>query len=227
MYNKKNYYVNHLYWIVFIGIYPFLFRLGEEYYKVFTECVALLASEELYKNANSLESKKHQAFMSAQACADMAKSMSDKMTKCNDVNLMGKINESLHCIWDLMSQYRNTISYTCIGSLILQQQKYQPFLLNSRQTDCHAFLVDIAIFCRNVLHFYKQTTNILNLHKGIWLTYTTCRYLQDLLLTNPCFHEMPPPPCPPKEPKKKMCDAAHGTIKSDGILFYCMYMKTK
>ena len=123
-YNKKNYYVNHLFCIVFIAIYPFLFRLGEEYYKVFTECVELVASEDFYENPNSLESKKHQAFMSVQACADMVKNMSDKMTKCNDVDLMGKINESLRCIWDLMYQYRNTISYTCIGSLILQQQKY-------------------------------------------------------------------------------------------------------
>ena len=86
------------FWIVFIAIYPFLFRLGDEYYKVFTECVQLLASEDLYENPNSLESKKHQAFMSAQACADMAKNMSAKMTKCNDVDVMGKINEALHCM---------------------------------------------------------------------------------------------------------------------------------
>ena len=184
--------MNHLFWIVFIAIYPFLFRLGDQYYKVFTECVQLLASEDLYENPNSLESKKHQASMSAQACADMAKNMSAKITKCNDVDVMGKINEALCCMWDLMSQYRNTISYTRIGYLFLQQQKFQP-LLNSRQTDCHALLVNIEIFCRYVLHFYKQTTNISNIHKGIWLTYTTCRYLQD-----PCFHEMPPPPCPPK-----------------------------
>ena len=192
-----------MFWIVFIAIYPFLFRLGDEYYKVFTECVQLLASEDLYENPNSLESKKHQAFMSAQACADMAKNMSAKMTKCNDVDVMGKINEALRCMWDLMSQYRNTISYTRIGCLFLQQQKFQPLLLNSRQTDCHALLVDIEIFCRYVLHFYKQTTNISNIHKGIRLTYTTCRYLQDVLLANPCFHEMPPPPCPPKKPTKK------------------------
>ena len=192
-----------MFWIVFIAIYPFLFRLGDEYYKVFTECVQLLASEDLYENPNSLESKKHQAFMSAQACADMAKNMSAKMTKCNDIDVMGKINEALRCMWDLMSQYRNTISYTRIGCLFLQQQKFQPLLLNSRQTDCHALLVDIEIFCRYVLHFYKQTTNISNIHKGIRLTYTICRYLQDVLLTNPCFHEMPPPPCPPKKPTKK------------------------
>ena len=200
-YNKKNYYVNHLFWIVFIAIYPFLFRLGEEYYKLFTECVELLASEDLYENPNSLESKKHQA--SSQACADMVKNMSDKMRKCNDVDVMGKINEALRCMWDLMSQYRNTISFTRIRSLNLQQQKYQPLLLHSRQTDCHALLVDIAIFCKHVLCFYQQTTNISNIHKGIRLTYTTCRYLQDVLLANPCFHEMPPPPCPPKQPKEK------------------------
>ena len=134
----KNYYVNHLLWIVFIAIYAFLFRLGDEYYKVFTECVQLLASEDLYENPNSLESKKHQAFMSAQACADMAKNMSAKMTKCNDVDVMGKINKALRCMWDLMSQYRNTISYTHIGCLFLQQQKFQPLLLNSsRLTAMH------------------------------------------------------------------------------------------
>ena len=137
-----------MFWIVFIAIYPFLFRLGDKYYKVFTECVQLLASEDLYENPNSLELKKHQAFMSAQACADMAKNMSAKMTKCNDVDVMEKINEALRCMWDLMSQYRNTISYTRIGCLFLQQQKFQPLLLNSRQTDCHALLVDIEIFCR-------------------------------------------------------------------------------
>ena len=32
--------------------------------------------------------------MSAHACADMAKNMSAKMTKCNDVDVMGKINEA-------------------------------------------------------------------------------------------------------------------------------------
>ena len=107
-----------------MGNCAFLFRLLDEYYKVFTECVQLLASEDLYENPNSLESKKHQAFMSAQACADMAKNMSAKMTKCNDVDVMGKINEALRCMWDLMSQYRNTISYTRIGCLFLQQQKF-------------------------------------------------------------------------------------------------------
>ena len=179
------------------------FRLGEDYYKVFTECVSILASEDMYKNPNSLESKKHQAFNSAQACAEMAKDMSCKMKKCNDINLIGKINESLRCIWDLMYVYRNTVSYTRMGSLFLRNEKYNPVLLDSRQTDCYALLVDIEIFCRNVLRFYRQTTNISSLHKGIRLTYTTCRYLQDLLLANPCFHEMPPPPsCPPQKPKK-------------------------
>ena len=187
----------------FHSILSIFFRLGEDYYKVFTECVSILASEDMYKNPNSLESKKIQAFNSAKACAEMAKNMSTKMKKCNDINLMGKINESLRCIWDLMSEYRNTVSYTRMGSLIRQQLKYNPLLLHSRQTDCNALLVDIEIFCRNVLRFYKQSTNISSLNKGIRLTYTTCRYLQDLLLANPCFHEMPPPPsCPPQKPKK-------------------------
>ena len=52
--------------------------------------------------------KNNQAFMSPQAGADMAKNMSAKMTKCNDVDVMGKINEALRCMWDLMSHYRNT-----------------------------------------------------------------------------------------------------------------------
>ena len=105
-------YINTISIVWLLIHYTFSFRLGEEYYKVFTECVELLASEDLYENPNSLESKKHQAFMSAQACADMAKNMSDKMRKCNDVDVMGKINEALRCMWDLMSQYRNTVSYT-------------------------------------------------------------------------------------------------------------------
>ena len=33
--------------------------------------------------------------MSAQACADMAKNMSAKMTKCNDVDVMGKNKRSI------------------------------------------------------------------------------------------------------------------------------------
>lgn len=157
----------------------------------------------MYEKPNSLDSKKHQAFNSAQACAEMAKDMSRKMKKCNDINLMGKINESLRCIWDLMYVYRNNVSYTRMGSLFIRNEKYNPVLLDSRQTDCYALLVDIEIFCRNVLRFYRQTTNISSLHKGIRLTYTTCRYLQDLLLANPCFHEMPPPPSrPPQKPKK-------------------------
>ena len=77
-----------MFWIAFIAIYLFLFRLGDEYYEVLTECVELLASGDLHENLNSLELKKHQAFMSAQACGDMAKNMSAKMTKCNDVDVM-------------------------------------------------------------------------------------------------------------------------------------------
>ena len=64
-------------------------------------------------------------------------------------------------------------------------------------------IVDIEIFCRNVTHFFANATDISKLHKAIRLTYTTSRYLQDVVLANPCFHEMPPPPCPPKKPKKR------------------------
>ena len=49
--------------------YTFSFRLGDDYYRVFNECIDTLASEELYDNPNSLESKKIQAFNSAKACA--------------------------------------------------------------------------------------------------------------------------------------------------------------
>ena len=43
--------------------------------------------------------------MSAQACADMAKNMSAKMTKCNDVDVMGKINEALRYVgFDVLVQ---------------------------------------------------------------------------------------------------------------------------
>ena len=68
------YYFNSL----VINNYTFSFRLGDEYYKVFTECVDILASEEEYDNPNSLESKKIQAFNSAKACAVMSKSMIEK-----------------------------------------------------------------------------------------------------------------------------------------------------
>ena len=78
--------------------YTFSFRLGDEYYKVFTECIDILASEKEYDNLNSLESKKIQAFNSAKVCAVMSKSMTEKMFKCDDVQLMGKLNEALRCI---------------------------------------------------------------------------------------------------------------------------------
>ena len=112
--------------------YTFSFRLGDDYYRVFNECVDTLASEKLYDNPNSLESTKIQAFNSAKACAVMSQSMIEKMFKCNDVQLMGKLNEALHCIWELMQEYRDTISFTWMGSLILQQNKYHPTLLESR-----------------------------------------------------------------------------------------------
>ena len=118
--------------------YTFFFRLGDNPYKVFNECVDTLASEELYDNPNSLESKKIQAFNSAKACAVMSQSMIEKMFKCDDVQLMGKLNEALCCIWELMWEYRDTISFTRMGSLILQQNKYHPTLLESRQHDCRA-----------------------------------------------------------------------------------------
>ena len=133
----------------------------------------------------------------------MSKSITEKMFKCNDVQLMGKLNEALRCIWELMQEYRDKISFTRMGSLILQQIKYRPLLLESRQHDCRALLVDIEIFCRNVTRFFVNATDISKLHKAIWLTYTTCRFLQDVVLANPCFHEMPPPPCPPKKPNRR------------------------
>ena len=179
------------------------FRLGDDYYKVFTKCVDILASEDEYDNPNSLESKKIQALNSAKACAVMSKSITEKMFKCNDVQLMGKLNEALRCIWELMREYRDKISFTRMGSLILQQIKYRPLLLESRQHDCRALLVDIEIFCRNVTRFFVNATDISKLHKAIRLTYTTSRFLQDVVLANPCFHEMPPPPCPPKKPNRR------------------------
>ena len=133
----------------------------------------------------------------------MSKSMTEKMFKCGDVQLMGKLNEVLRCIWELMWEYRNKISFTQMGSLILKQNKYCPLLLKSRQHDCRALLVDIEIFCKNVTHFFANATDISKLHKAIRLMYTTSRFLQDVVLANPCFHEMPPPPCPPKKPQKK------------------------
>ena len=180
-----------------------LFRLGDDYYKVFTECVDILASEDEYDNPNSLESKKIQALNSAKACAVMSKSITEKMFKCNDVQLMDKLNKALRCIWELMREYRDKISFTRMGSLILQQIKYCPLLLESRQHDCRALLVDIEIFCRNVTRFFVNATDISKLHKAIRLTYTTSRFLQDVVLANPCFHEMPPPPCPPKRPNRR------------------------
>ena len=187
----------------FHSILSIFFRLGEDYYKVFTECVDILASEDEYDNPNSLESKKIQALNSAKACAVMSKSITEKMFKCNDVQLMGKLNEALRCIWELMQEYRDKISFTQMGSLILQQIKYRPLLLESRQHDCRALLVDIEIFCRNVTQFFVNATDISKLHKTIRLTYTTSRFLQDVVLANPCFHEMPPPPCPPKKPNRR------------------------
>ena len=138
------------------------FHFGEDYYKVFTECVDILASEDEYDNPNSLESKKIQALNSAKACAVMSKSITEKMFKCNDVQLMGKLNEALRCIWELMQEYRDKISFTRMGSLILQQIKYRPLLLESRQHDCRALLVDIEIFCRNVTRFFVMQLTSLN-----------------------------------------------------------------
>ena len=80
----------NLYLIGFHSILSIFFRLGEDYYKVFTECVSILASKDMYENPNSLESKKIQAFNSAKACAEMVKNMSTKMKKCNDINFNGK-----------------------------------------------------------------------------------------------------------------------------------------
>ena len=196
-------YINTISIVWLLIHYTFSLWLGDEYYKVFTECVDILASEEEYDNPNSLESKKIQAFNSAKACAVMSKSMTEKMFKCDDVQLMGKLNEALRCIWELMREYRDKISFTRMGSLILQQDKYRPTLLESRQHDCRALLVDIEIFCRNVTRFFANATDISKLHKAIHLTYTTSRYLQDVVLANPCFHEMPPPPCQPKTPKRR------------------------
>ena len=182
---------------------------------MFPECIDILASDQPYKNPKLLESKKIQAFSSARACAEMLKTtmdqlfkckdmdLMDKLFKCKDMDLMGKLNDALRCTWELMQEYPNKVSLTGIGSLLLQQNKYWPLLLDSSQHDSRSILVDIEIFCRNVWCFYASTIDISNLHKGIPLTYTTSRFLQDVVLENACFQEMPPPPCPLEKPKKK------------------------
>ena len=55
------------------------------------------------------------------------------------------------------------------------------------------------------MRFFVTTDNILYLHEGIRLLYTTCRYLQDVVLENTCFHVMPPLPA---HPLKKIPTAA-------------------
>ena len=154
-------YINTISIVWLLIHYTFSFRLGDEFYKVFTECIDILASEEEYDNLNSIESKKIQVFNSAKACVVMSKSMIEKMFKCDDVKLMGKLNEALRCITELMREYRDKISFTRMGSLILQQDKYRPTLLESRQHDCRALLVDIEIFCRNVtISLQMQQTSL-------------------------------------------------------------------
>ena len=179
----------------------FIFRLGTKYSDVFTECVNLLASDEMYDNPLSLHAKKMQAVRCAKGCEDMCHSLKPNITLCSDINVLEKLTDALRCLYCLLRYYGNKRSHTRIGFCIYQIVKYQPLLMESRKSDCQALLTDIEIFCRHVVRFFVTTDNIMYLHEGIRLLYTTCRYLQDVIIENTCFHAMPPPPCPP--PKKK------------------------
>ena len=171
-----------------------------------------MASDELYENPKSLESKKIQAFNSARACADMSKSMKDKMFKCKDVQLMGKLNDALCCIWELMWEYRNKVSFSRMGSLLLQQNKYWPILLDSRNVEMYC----VSMPLQKTFQICTRAYVLPILHPG------SCKMLYGQMLASRKFHLLHV-----HRKNLRICDAAHGTIKSDGLLFYCMYMKTK
>ena len=38
----------------------------------------------------------------------MLKTMMDKLFKCKDVDLIGKLNDALPCTWELMQEYTNS-----------------------------------------------------------------------------------------------------------------------
>ena len=179
----------------------FNFRLGWKYSDVFTECVNLLASDEMYDHPLSLDAKKMQAVKCAKGCEDMCHSLKPNIKFCTDINVLEKLTDALRCLYCLLRYYGNKRSHTRIGFCIYQIVKYQPVLMESRKSDCEALLTDIEIFCRHVVRFFVTTDNILYLHEGIRLLYTTCRYLQDVVLENTCFHVMPPLPAHPLKKK--------------------------
>ena len=163
----------------------------------------------MYDHPLSLDAKKMQAVKCAKGCEDMCHSLKPNIKLCTDINVLEKLTDALRCLYCLLRYYGNKRSHTRIGFCIYQIVKYQPVLMESRKSDCEALLTDIEIFCRHVVRFFVTTDNIVYLHEGIRLLYTTCRYLQDVVLENTCFHIMPPPPCPP--PKKKNSNAGSGT----------------
>ena len=179
----------------------FNFRLGWKYSDVFTECVNLLASDKMYDHPLSLDAKKMQAVKCAKGCEDMCHSLKPNIKFCTDINVLEKLTDALRCLYCLLRYYGNKQSHTRIGLCIYQIVKYQPVLMESRKSDCEALLTDIEIFCRHVVRFFVTTDNILYLHEGIHLLYTTCRYLQDVVLENTCFHVMPPLPAHPLKKK--------------------------
>ena len=138
----------------------------------------------------------------------MCHSLKPNIKFCTDINVLEKLTDALRCLYCLLRYYGNKRSHTRIGFCIYQIVKYQPVLMESRKSDCEALLTDIEIFCRHVVRFFVTTDNILYLHEGICLLYTTCRYLQDVVLENTCFHVMPPLPA---HPLKKNSNGGSGT----------------
>ena len=184
-----------------LDLLHFIFRLGTKYSDVFTECVNLLACEDMYDEPLSLDAKKMQAIQSAKCSGEMCKSLTPSIHLCPDLTVLENLTDGLRCLYSLLEYYGKKRSHTRIGFCIYLNDKYQPLLIESRKADCKALLSDIEIFSRYVVRFFITTNNIEHLNEGIRLLYTTSRYLQDVLIANTCFHVMPPPPCPP--PKKR------------------------
>ena len=120
----------------------------------------------------------------------MSKSMTETF-KCNDVQLMGKLNEALHCIWELMREYRDKISQCNVmpSTIYHASFAYYPLLVDMHKDEALNIIYDMFKVTERIKFSLRWTQDIPLLNRSSRLLFTLSTYLCAVTSTNPEFFE--------------------------------------